>query len=276
MDCRGLHLDLQKNTAIMGILNVTPDSFSDGGLFTGVEAAVNQAKRMVAEGVDIIDIGGESTRPGAAKVSVEQELQRVIPVVGALLEAGISVPLSVDTYKPEVARQALGLGAHIVNDIWGLKRDPEMAHLAAEFGCPIVIMHNRAEAVYDNFILDVINDLRESISLAHAAGIQDAQIILDPGIGFAKTYEHNLQLMNELHQIAAMGYPVLLGISRKSMIQRTLQLPADDVVEGTAAAVSLGIQQGCRIMRVHDVVAMKRVSLMVDTILAHKGGERLG
>ena len=273
INCRGLHLDLHKKTAIMGILNVTPDSFSDGVHFTDVKAAVDQAKRMVAEGADIIDIGGESTRPGAVKVSLEQELQRVIPVVGALLEAGISTPLSVDTYKPEVARQALRLGAHIVNDIWGLKRDPEMAHLAAEFGCPIVIMHNRTEAVYDNFMLDVMDDLRESIRLAHAAGIQDAQIILDPGIGFAKTYEHNLQLMNELHQIVAIGYPVLLGTSRKGMIQRTLQLPAHDVVEGTAATVSMGIQQGCSIMRVHDVMAMKRVALMVDTILGHKGGK---
>jgi dihydropteroate synthase len=276
MDCRGIHLDLQKHTAIMGILNVTPDSFSDGGFYSSIQAAVAHAKRMIAEGADIIDIGGESTRPGAAKVSLEQELGRVIPVVDALLEAGIAVPLSVDTYKPEVARQALKLGAHIVNDIWGLKRDPEMAHLAAEFGCPIVIMHNRDEAVYDDFIQEVIEDLQESIGLAHAAGIQEAQIILDPGIGFAKTYGHNLQLMNELHRIVALGYPVLLGTSRKSMIQRTLQLPADDVLEGTAATVSMGIGQGCRIMRVHDIVAMKRVALMMDTILEHKGGKQLG
>ncbi|WP_207953414.1 dihydropteroate synthase [Paenibacillus agricola] len=275
VDCRGHYLDLHKKTAIMGILNVTPNSFSDGGLYMNVQAAVDQAKRMVTEGADIIDIGGESTRPGAATVSLEQELQRVIPVVGALLEAGIGVPLSVDTYKPEVARQALGLGAHIVNDIWGLKKDPEMARLAAEFACPIVIMHNRTEAVYDNFIQDVISDLRESIALAHAAGIQEAQIILDPGIGFAKTYEHNLQLMNELHRIVAIGYPVLLGTSRKSMIQRTLQLPANAVMEGTAATVSMGIQQGCQIIRVHDIAAMKRVALMMDTILEHKGGKNV-
>jgi dihydropteroate synthase len=272
IDCRGIALDLRKHTAIMGILNVTPDSFSDGGLFVGVAAAVEQAKRMVAEGADIIDIGGESTRPSAATVTLEQELQRVIPVVRALLEAGISVPLSVDTYKAEVARQALEAGVHLLNDIWGLKRESAMARLASDYGCPIVIMHNRVEAVYDNFIMDVINDLRESISLAHAAGILDSQIILDPGIGFAKSYEQNLQLMNELHQIVAMGYPVLLGTSRKSMIRQALQLPADDVLEGTAATVSMGIYQGCHIMRVHDVLAMKRVALMMDTIIEHKGG----
>lgn len=225
VDCRGVILDLRNRTAIMGILNVTPDSFSDGGLYVGVQAAVEQAKRMVDAGADMIDIGGESTRPGSAIVTLEQELQRVIPVVEALIEAGITVPLSVDTYKAEVAREALAAGAHVLNDIWGLKREPEMAQLAAQYGCPIVIMHNRNEAVYDDYIPDVIEDLLQSIRLAHASGIRDSQIILDPGIGFAKTYEQNLQLMNELHRIVAIGYPVLLGTSRKSMITRTLGLP---------------------------------------------------
>ncbi|MCU6794925.1 dihydropteroate synthase [Paenibacillus sp. WQ 127069] len=276
VDCRGVTLDLRNRTAIMGILNVTPDSFSDGGLYVGVQAAVEQAKRMVDAGADMIDIGGESTRPGSAIVTLEQELQRVIPVVEALIEAGITVPLSVDTYKAEVAREALAAGAHVLNDIWGLKREPEMAQLAAQYGCPIVIMHNRNEAVYDDYIPDVIEDLLQSIRLAHASGIRDSQIILDPGIGFAKTYEQNLQLMNELHRIVAIGYPVLLGTSRKSMITRTLGLPPNDVQEGTAATACMGIHQGCSIIRVHDVLEMKRVALMMDTMLNHKGGTSIG
>jgi len=270
MDCRGVPLSLNQGTVIMGILNVTPDSFSDGGRYIDPEAAVEQARRMVAEGAEIIDIGGESTRPGGAAVSLEEELNRVIPAVRALKEAGITVPLSIDTYKSEVARQALDAGAHILNDIWGLQRDAEMAKVAADYGCPIVVMHNRTEAVYDNFIPDVLQDLQKSIRLAHEAGIRDEQIILDPGIGFAKTYEHNLQLMNELHRIVALGYPVLLGTSRKSMIRTALQLPPDDVVEGTAATVTMGIVQGCQIMRVHDVKAIKRVAVMTDAIVKHR------
>ncbi|SFM31376.1 dihydropteroate synthase [Paenibacillus sp. 1_12] len=276
LDCRGLKLDLRNRTAIMGILNVTPDSFSDGGLYVDVQVAVEQAKRMVAAGADMIDIGGESTRPGSSVVTLEEELQRVIPVVKTLIAAGITVPLSIDTYKAEVARQALEAGAHVLNDIWGLQREPEMAQLAAQFECPIVITHNRNEAVYGDYIPEVIDDLLQSIRLAHAAGIRDSQIILDPGIGFAKTYEQNLQLMNELHRIVAIGYPVLLGTSRKSMITRTLGLPPSDVQEGTAATVCMGIQQGCRIIRVHDVMEMKRVALMMDTMLNHKGGTGIG
>ncbi|MFH5186676.1 dihydropteroate synthase [Paenibacillus sp. TAB 01] len=270
IDCRGVPLSLNQGTVIMGILNVTPDSFSDGGRYIDPEAAVEQARRMVAEGAEIIDIGGESTRPGGAAVSLEEELNRVIPAVRALKEAGITVPLSIDTYKSKVARQALDAGAHILNDIWGLQRDAEMAKVAADYGCPIVVMHNRTEAVYDNFIPDVLQDLQKSIRLAHEAGIRDEQIILDPGIGFAKTYEHNLQLMNELHQIVALGYPVLLGTSRKSMIRTALQLPPDDVVEGTAATVTMGIVQGCQIMRVHDVRAIKRVAVMTDAIVKRR------
>ncbi|WP_375295549.1 dihydropteroate synthase [Paenibacillus doosanensis] len=270
LDCRGIPLDVHSETVIMGILNVTPDSFSDGGKFNRTEAAVRRAEEMAAEGASVIDIGGESTRPGAAVVTLEEELQRVVPTVRALIEAGIGVPLSIDTYKAEVARQALEAGAHILNDIWGLKKDPAMGKLAAEYGCPIVIMHNRTQAVYDDFIRDVIRDLQDSVKLAHEAGIRDRQIILDPGIGFAKSYEQNLQLMNELHRIAALGYPVLLGTSRKSMIRTALQLPTHDVLEGTAATVTMGIMQGCRIMRVHDVKAMKRVACMTDTVIRHK------
>jgi dihydropteroate synthase len=270
IDCRGISLNVKTSTLIMGILNVTPDSFSDGGRFTELTAAVEQAKRMIDEGADIIDIGGESTRPGYQPVSLEQELARVIPVVRAIREAGIETPLSIDTYKAEVARQAVEAGAHILNDIWGLKKDPAMGSIAADFGCPIVLMHNRVEAVYDNFIHDVIQDLQESIQLAHTAGIRDEQIILDPGMGFAKSHEQNLQLMNELYRIADLGYPVLLGTSRKRMIRQTLQLPVEDLVEGVAATVAMGIMQGCRMMRVHDVKPIKRVAQMTDAIIEQK------
>ncbi|MFD0677134.1 MULTISPECIES: dihydropteroate synthase [unclassified Paenibacillus] len=270
LSCGDLSLDVAGRTLIMGILNVTPDSFSDGGRYTELSAAVEQAKQMIAAGADIIDIGGESTRPGFQTVTLEQELERVIPVVKAIREAGLQVPLSIDTYKAEVARQALEAGAHILNDIWGLKKDTDMAGIAADYGCPIVLMHNRIEAVYDNFIHDVIEDLRECIRLAHAAGVKDEQIILDPGIGFAKSYEQNLKLMNELHRIVDLGYPVLLGTSRKSMIQKALQLPSNDVIMGTAATVTMGIVQGCRIMRVHDVSAMKRVAVMTDAIVGQR------
>ncbi|KPV56004.1 dihydropteroate synthase [Paenibacillus sp. A3] len=257
-------------TVVMGILNATPDSFSDGGRYIDPIAAVARALEMIAQGADIIDVGGESTRPGAPAVSLEEELERVIPVIRALRQAGIETPISIDTYKAETARQAMAAGASLLNDIWGLQKEPDMARVAVEYGCPIVLMHNRTEAVYANFIQDVIEDLRETVRRAHQAGIRDEQIILDPGIGFAKTYEHNLQLMNHLDRIVSLGYPVLLGTSRKSMIRRALDLPTDDVVEGTAATVALGIAQGCRVVRVHDVKAMRRVADMTDAITQHR------
>ncbi|TVY06773.1 dihydropteroate synthase [Paenibacillus cremeus] len=265
--CRSGELDCSSQTLIMGILNVTPDSFSDGGNYVNPKTAVQRAAQMIKEGADILDIGGESTRPGFAAVPLEEELRRVIPAIRAIREAGIRTPISIDTYKAETARQALEAGADIVNDIWGLQKDPGMGELAAQLGCPIVLMHNRTEAVYANFIHDVVEDLRETVRRAQEAGIRDEQIILDPGIGFAKSYEQNLQLMNYLDRIAALGFPVLLGTSRKSMIQKTLELPSNDVVEGTAATVALGIAQGCRIVRVHDVLAMKRVARMTDGMI---------
>ncbi|UUZ82157.1 dihydropteroate synthase [Paenibacillus sp. P26] len=270
LNCRGLSLPLGDRTIIMGILNVTPDSFSDGGRYIEPELAVERARQMLEEGADILDVGGESTRPGFAAVPEEEELRRVIPVIRALKAAGIEAPISVDTYKAEVARQALEAGAHMMNDIWGLQKDPMMASVAAEYGRPIVLMHNRTEAVYANFIQDVIGDLQNIVERALLAGIREEQIILDPGIGFAKSYEQNLQLMNYLDRIVQIGFPVLLGTSRKSMIRTTLELPPDDVVEGTAATVALGIAQGCRIMRVHDVKAMKRVVAMTDAIVRNK------
>lgn len=264
----GTNFSIEFNkTLIMGIINITPDSFSDGGTSFKVGEAIEKAHRMVEDGADLIDVGGESTRPGADIVALNEELGRVIPVIEALHHSGLKVPISIDTYKAEVAKQALHSGAHIVNDIWGLKKDPEMAQVIVEQQCPVIIMHNRREAKYIDLIEDVLVDLQESIQLAHLAGVQDQQIILDPGIGFAKTITHNLTLMNHLHFIVELGYPVVLGTSRKSMIQRTLSLPADQVWEGTAATVALGISQGCHIMRVHDVAQMKKVAMMSDAIV---------
>jgi dihydropteroate synthase len=270
LQCRGKSLELGTQTRIMGILNVTPDSFSDGGDFVSVEKAVERAKQMAAEGADLIDIGGESTRPGADRVSLAEELHRVIPVIQALSEV-IELPISIDTYKAEVARQALEAGAHLINDVWALQGDAEMAKVIVQYRCPVVLMHNRKVPTYDDFLKDVAADLKQNIRVALEAGIDSTQIILDPGFGFAKDYTQNLLLMNHLDILTELGYPVLLGTSRKSMIWKTLQLPPEDVVEGTAATVALGIAQGCQMIRVHDVGQMKRVALMTDAIVHTKG-----
>ncbi|MBG9795542.1 dihydropteroate synthase [Paenibacillus dendritiformis] len=260
-------LTLGQRTLIMGILNVTPDSFSDGGRYNRVDAALRHAKEMLEAGADIIDIGGESTRPGHQPVGQEEELERVIPVIEALRRELPQAPISVDTYKAEVARQALEAGAHIINDIWGCKKEPEMAHVAARYGCPLILMHNRPERRYERFVEEVKADLLESVELAKAAGVKADQIWLDPGIGFAKTGEDNLVLMSHLDELCALGYPVLLGTSRKKFIRDTLELPVDDVVEGTAATVALGIAQGCQIVRVHDVASIARTARMCDAVL---------
>lgn len=270
----GLTLELGRRTLIMGILNVTPDSFSDGGRYADLEAAVGRAKQMAAEGADLIDIGGESTRPGHDPVSAEEEIRRVVPVIRAVREA-VRLPISVDTYKPETARAALEAGAHILNDIWGFRREPAMAALAAEYGCPVILMHNRAARDYNDFVPDVLADLRSSIDRARAAGVAGENIWLDPGIGFAKDDGENLELMGRLDELVALGYPVLLATSRKTVIRNVLGLPADDVVEGTASTTALGIMQGCQIVRVHDVKQMKRTAVMTDAIAyrqANKGG----
>lgn len=253
-------------TVIMGILNITPDSFSDGGQYADVDAAVARAREMLKQGADIIDVGGESTRPGAEKVSLDEELRRVLPVIEALVGA-LDVPISIDTYKAEVARQALVRGAHIVNDVWGLQADSDMASVVAEFGCPVVLTHNRLNPNYANWPVDVLTDLQQSIAAAHAAGIRDEQIWLDPGIGFAKTYEQNLQLLGDLRPLVALGYPVLLGTSRKRVVRETIGATADDCLEATAATVAFGIAQGCRVVRVHDIKEMKRVALMSDAMV---------
>lgn len=266
LNCRGKQLKLGERTLIMGILNVTPDSFSDGGRYNTVDKAVRQAIKLVEDGADIIDIGGESTRPGHEQITVEEELARIIPVIEAISQE-LDTPISVDTYKAEVARRALEAGAHILNDIWGFKLDPAMPALAAEYGVPVILMHNRPEINYTDFIPDVLADLIASVNIALEAGVAKDNIILDPGIGFAKTKTHNLQLMNRLSEVTALGYPVLLGTSRKSFIRAVLDLPVDDVVEGTAATVALGVAAGCDIMRVHDVKQMKRVARMCDAIV---------
>lgn len=266
LQCHNQTLQIGARTLIMGILNVTPDSFTDGGDFVSVEAAVERARQMAAEGADIIDIGGESTRPGAEKVTLAEELRRVIPVIEAL-SAAVKLPLSVDTYKAEVARQALEAGAHIINDVWGLRGDSSMSEVIVHYRCPIILMHNRKLTNYVDFLTDVVKDMQASIQFAMDAGIAPAQIVIDPGFGFAKNYEQNLLLMNHLEGLIALGFPVLLGTSRKSMIGKTLHLPTDDLIEGTAATVALGISQGCQMIRVHDIKQMKRVALMTDAIV---------
>lgn len=265
--CGGTVLELGNRTLIMGILNVTPDSFSDGGLWNNPDMAVRHALQMAEDGADIIDIGGESTRPGHKPVGLEEELARVIPIVESLHRAAPQLVLSVDTYKAEVARQALNAGAHIINDIWGGQADPEMNKVAAEFGCPIVLMHNRHDRNYGELIPDILTDLEAEIQAALQAGVRTEQIILDPGIGFAKDFAENLRTMSALDEIAKLGYPLLLGTSRKKFIRTVLGQPSDNVVEGTAATVAFGIAQGCQIVRVHDVLPIKRTVDMCDAML---------
>ncbi|MFF2094383.1 dihydropteroate synthase [Paenibacillus sp. NPDC058174] len=262
-----IKLELGERTLIMGILNATPDSFSDGGRHHTAEAAVAHAAAMVADGADLIDIGAESTRPGFMPISAEEELERLLPVIQAVREALPHIPISVDTYKAETAKQALEAGAHILNDVWGLKYDPLMAAVAAEYDCPVIVTHNRAEAEYGDFLADVLADLQTSIAIAKQAGVRESNIWLDPGIGFAKSYEQNLQLLGSLREIHALGYPVLLGTSRKRVIRQTLNLPVSELDEGTAATTALGIAQGCQIVRVHDVRTNARTAKMADAIV---------
>lgn len=274
--CGPLELRWGERTYVMGVLNLTPDSFSGDGLGSDVEAAVEQARRFVAEGADILDVGGESTRPPAVypdakSVPLEEELRRVIPVVRRLARE-ISVPISIDTQKGEVARQALEAGAHMVNDIWGLKRDPEIARVAAAYQVPIVLMHNQEGTEYRELLADIILSLRHSMERASAAGVRSENVILDPGIGFGKTWEQSLELLRRLEELKVLGRPLLLGTSRKSFIGRVLDLPVDQRLEGTAATVALGIARGADMVRVHDVQAMVRVCRMADAIV--RGEER--
>jgi dihydropteroate synthase len=259
-------LDYTNKTLIMGILNVTPDSFSDGGKYSHLENAVAHAKKMIEDGADILDIGGESTRPGYERVSDEEEISRVVPAIEAITKE-LQIPISVDTYKSRVAKSAVDAGAVIINDIWGAKADPEIADVAAETGVPIILMHNRNDRNYNNFIRDVLNDLYESITIAKKAGVSDEQIILDPGIGFAKDIKENLEMMRHLDTLVSLGYPVLLGTSKKSMIGGVLDLPVTERTEGTGATVCYGIQKGCQIVRIHDVKEMSRMAKMMDALM---------
>ena len=284
-------------TYVMGILNITPDSFSGDGLLPpppdsppiffenggGEGGAVNQARSFLASGADILDVGGESTRPGSEPVNAEAEMARVIPVVQALSEEFPDALISIDTYKAAVAEEALKAGAHIVNDVWGLRADPELAGVAARYNAPVILMHNRSNPAtvevreqlgnayigseYDDLLEDVKRELMDSVRLAQQAGIESDRIILDPGIGFGKTVDHNLELIRRLDEIRALGYPVLLGSSRKSFIGFTLDLTPDQRVEGTAATVAVGITRGADIIRVHDVEHMVRTAKMTDAIV---------
>ncbi len=273
-------------TYVMGILNITPDSFSGDGIIAkgdAVQLAVEQARDFLTNGADILDVGGESTRPGSAPVTADDELERVIPVVEALSKEFPDAIISLDTYKANVAEAALKAGAHILNDIWALRADPALAPVAAAFHVPVILMHNRSNpasvevrqqlgnayigSTYENLMEDIRRELLFSVELAIKAGIEESRIILDPGIGFGKTREHNLELINRLDEIRSLGFPVLLGPSRKSFIGFTLDLPADQRVEGTAATVAVGITRGADIIRVHDVKEMARVAKMTDAIV---------
>ncbi len=255
----------------MGILNVTPDSFSDGGNYLNQQSAIEHAQNMIEQGADILDVGGESTRPGASVVALEEELERTIPIIKALAPV-INATISIDTYKAEVAKQAIEAGAHIINDIWGAKADGKMAQVAAYYKVPIILMHNRENKNYTDLIQDVISDLIESIRIAKASGVNDEQIILDPGIGFAKDFDMNIEVLRNLDQIVALGYPVLLGTSRKAFIGHILDLPPSERMEGTGATVCLGIQKGCSIMRVHDVQSIARMAKVMDKLVGKGEG----
>lgn len=255
-----------QRTCVMGIINLAPDSFSGDGLSGDVQAAVDQALRMEADGADMLDVGAESTRPGSTPVSASTEADRLLPALEAICRA-VRIPVSVDTYKAPVARRAIAAGASLVNDVWGLLADGNMARVIADAGVPAVLMHNRREAIYDDLVPDVIAGLRRIAEIARAAGIADHNVILDPGIGFGKTADHNLELLRRLPELRELGYPLLLGVSRKSTIGRVLGLPEADRVEGTAAAVAMSIAGGVDIVRVHDVKQMVRVARMTDAIV---------
>ena len=280
-------------THVMGILNITPDSFSGDGLLPpllpgegrgeGELRTLQQAREFLANGADILDVGGESTRPGSEPVGVDEELERVLPAIQAIAKEFPNALISIDTYKAKVAEEAFKAGAHILNDVWGLRADPKLAAIAARYKVPLILMHNRSNPAsvevraqlgnayigpeYQNLIEDVKRELLVSVELAKKAGIEETHIILDPGVGFGKTRDHNLELINRLDEIRMLGYPVLLGASRKSFIGFTLDLPADQRVEGTAATVAIGIARGADIVRVHDVKEMARVAKMTDAIV---------
>lgn len=271
MKIGGREFQTTGRTYIMGILNVTPDSFSDGGKFNDLDRALFHTEEMILQGADVIDIGGESTRPGYTLLSAEEEIGRVVPVIEAV-KRRFDVPVSLDTYKSQVAKAGIAAGADLINDIWGLKYDADLAGVIAESGLPCCLMHNRKEAVYRNLMEDVAADLKETLQIARRAGISEDRILLDPGVGFAKTREENLEIIRELGQLRALGMPLLLGTSRKSVIGLTLDLPAEERVEGTLVTTVYGVQSGCMFVRVHDVEANRRAIVMAEAI--RDGGRR--
>ncbi len=267
LECREFDLEIGSRTLIMGILNVTPDSFSDGGHYNSVGQALNHAILMVKEGADIIDVGGESTRPGSDEVESKEEIKRVVPVIQEL-KRFINKPISIDTYKASVAEAALEAGANVVNDVWGLQRDPEIASVVAKYNVPVIVMHNQYNTEYDNDIIDsMIEFFKKSIAIAHEAGIKNEMIILDPGIGFGKSSDQNLEVMRRLDELQVLGYPILLGISRKSIIGNTIDVPTHDRLEGTIALNAIGIQMGAEIIRVHDIKENVKAAKMIDAVV---------
>lgn len=253
-------------TYVMGILNVTPDSFSDGGKWRDKDKALKHVEEMLSQGMDIVDVGGESTRSGYTLLSEEEEISRVVPIIEAIKE-NFEVPISLDTYKSKVAKAGILAGADLINDIWGLKYDKEMAKVIADSKLPCCLMHNRSQAVYQSFVEDVISDLAETLQLAKEAGIDEDKIILDPGVGFGKTYEQNLEIINRLEELKKLGYPLLLGCSRKSVIGLTLNLPTNEREEGTLVTTVMGVMKGCSFVRVHDVLKNVRAVRMTEAIL---------
>ena len=258
--------DVAHKTYIMGILNVTPDSFSDGGKFNCVDAALRHAEEMIRDGADLVDIGGESTRPGHTKISEEEEIARVVPVIEAV-KSRFDVPVSIDTYKSKVAEAALQAGADLVNDIWGFKYDHKVAELTAQYGAACCLMHNRQTPVYQNFLEDVVQDMAACVQIAKNAGVSDDKIMLDPGVGFGKTYQMNLDIIHHVDVLHRLGFPILLGTSRKSVIGQTLELPTDQRVEGTLVTTVIGVMKGCAFVRVHDIKENKRAIQMTEAIL---------
>ena len=259
--------NFEGHTYIMGILNVTPDSFSDGGKFNSIDAALKHTKQMIAEGADIIDIGGESTRPDYVHITPEEEIQRVCSVIEKI-KANFDVPVSIDTYHYQTAEAAVKSGAHLINDIWGFRYDNgEMAAVAAKYGVQVCLMHNRKVAEYNDYLNDVVSDLAESISIAEKAGVDRKNILTDPGIGFAKSFEQNLELTNHLEVLDKLGLPILLGTSRKSMIGLALDLPSDQRVEGTLVTTVIAVQKNCLFVRVHDIKENKRAITMTEKIM---------
>ena len=258
--------DTKQKCYIMGILNVTPDSFSDGGKWDSLDKALRHTEEMIGEGADIIDIGGESTRPGHVQITDQEEIDRVVPVIEAV-RSRFDIPISVDTYKSKVAQAAIGAGADLLNDIWGLKYDPDMAKVVAQAGVACCLMHNREKPEYGNFMTEFLQDLGESVRIAEAAGIAEDKIILDPGVGFGKTYEMNLEVIREIHQMHQYGYPVLLGTSNKSVIGNALDLPMGERLEGTLATTVIGVMNQCAFVRVHQVRENRRVIQMTEAIM---------